>query len=113
MTLETIVKILNKHDPIGLVKMGAPEDEYCSEARKIFEMIINESQLVGNKWVRQSNLKINGIQTITHAVFISQFSEKIAGSRTRYKKIAEDIYKEAKQYKLAGSPAKGCDPKPG
>jgi hypothetical protein len=30
-----IVDVLNKHDPVGLIGMGAPEDEYAREARQI------------------------------------------------------------------------------
>lgn len=30
-----IVDALNKHDPAGLIGIGAPEDEYASEARQI------------------------------------------------------------------------------
>ena len=35
MNRDQVALILNKHDPIGLIRMGAPLDEYFSEAAAI------------------------------------------------------------------------------
>lgn len=45
LSVELIHKILIESDPEGLVKMGAPIDEYSSEAEKIYKRIIFEDRL--------------------------------------------------------------------
>lgn len=36
--INNISKIINKHDPIHLLKTGSPEDEYSPEAQIIFSL---------------------------------------------------------------------------
>jgi hypothetical protein len=40
LTKEELSAILYKHDPEGLAKMGAPSDEYNSEAEIILPMLV-------------------------------------------------------------------------
>lgn len=77
---ETIENILRQHDPQGLIKMGAPQDEYSHEA----EMIANN--LSGCKSKKD-------FQTLIHSVFVCQFGgPNGAGSFGSYAKISNDIY---------------------
>lgn len=39
LSVPEIEKILAKHDPIGLIRMGAPQDEYKHEAKKIYNSL--------------------------------------------------------------------------
>lgn len=65
-----IIDILNKHDPMGLLKTGAPKDEYDYEALLIFEHI------------ERLNNQINKIfsfdwySNITFAAFVVAFGRK-------------------------------------
>jgi hypothetical protein len=56
-----IEQILAKHDPVGLIKMCAPPDEYSSESLLIADQL-------GNKdWT------VEQIQKIVYNVFVEQF----------------------------------------
>ncbi len=82
--LKLIERLLIKHDPQGLLKMGAPKDEYSSEA----EMIA----------VQLSDCKsAHDIKELIYAVFIIQFSFKTAGGIQNYWSIAHDIWKGIKE----------------
>lgn len=82
--LEAIENILVKDDPVKLIKMGAPLDEYSSEALLIYERI--------NRYT-----SVESIHQIMYDVFVSQFGNtkeratKIIGPFEDYKKIAEQI----------------------
>lgn len=39
MSIPEIEAILVKHDPIGLIRIGAPPDEYHGEAKKIYNSL--------------------------------------------------------------------------
>jgi hypothetical protein len=105
---DEIEKILAKHDPVKLIKIGAPEDEYSSEAQMICERM--------NKFNRIT--AVEKIQDIVYEAFIHQFSggscfsmdhgmleytgetapslvkaEPIIGTYDQYRLIAEDIKK--------------------
>lgn len=41
--VKTIENILIDIDPEGLIKLGAPQDEYSSEAKMIYNRIVNEN----------------------------------------------------------------------
>lgn len=58
---EKIEQILVRHDPIGLIKMKAPLDEYEQEAELIYERI-------------SRHFSREKIQDIIYEVFIRQFS---------------------------------------
>jgi hypothetical protein len=59
--LEQIEAILVKHDPVGLIKIGAPRDEYSSEAQIIYERT-------------HQHFALEKIHVIIYDVFINQFS---------------------------------------
>ena len=72
--IERIKSIIDKYDPIGLLKMGCPEDEYIQES------IIIEKRLVNGLYCKHKIIK---------EVFLEQFDEKINDNIC--KKIAYDI----------------------
>jgi hypothetical protein len=79
-----IEQILVRHDPIGLIKMGAPQDEYDSEAQMICERTTK-------------HFSREKIHQIIHEVFVHQFDDgkkglkSIAGPYDNYKAIALEI----------------------
>jgi hypothetical protein len=58
---EKIEQILVRHDPIGLIRMGAPQDEYEQEAQLIYERTTRH-------FAREK------IQDIIYEIFIQKFS---------------------------------------
>ena len=85
-TYEQVLNILNEHDPMGLISMGAPEDEYVGEAKKIYDSMGEECDL-------------STLSDTVFSVFRKSFSydhEKslipdIPTSRERFRKVASDI----------------------
>jgi hypothetical protein len=102
---DKIEQILIKYDPVGLIKIGAPSDEYDSEAQLIFEYTTK-------------HFSLEKIQQIVYDVFVKQFSggevyammgidpvllgvrpssikkaEPLIGKFEKYHSIAEDIKK--------------------
>jgi hypothetical protein len=49
-------EIVNRHVPVGLLSMGAPEDEYDAEVRDFVRMVLRDGDLdersVSAVWVR-------------------------------------------------------------
>lgn len=103
--LEHIEQCLQTHDPVGLIKMGAPLDEYDGEALLVFERT--------NRYY-----SIEKVQRTVYDVFVERFSggdiyqtvdgefkktgeekpseksaEKLIGSLESYREIAEQIVK--------------------
>lgn len=74
-----LIEIINKHDPIELIAIGCPEDEYVPEARTIIVQL-KEGQTVAE------------IQTIVHAEFQHWFGMDLAGSKKNYHELAKDIF---------------------
>lgn len=90
-TLETIKQILSEHDPVKLIKIGAPIDEYDYEAVSIFERCFPRHSL-------------DEVREIIYDVFLDAFSDpdnwrdagtiKLIGNIENYAEIAQKI-KEA------------------
>ncbi len=75
-----IREIINKHDPIGLIAIGAPEDEYDPEVKTIVYQL---------KDVRT----IAQMQDLVYQEFLRWFEEKsIVGEWDSYAEIANEIY---------------------
>lgn len=78
-----ITNIFNSHDPIGLLKMGAPEDEYKKEIKQIILQLINlKSQ--------------EDLLTVIYSVMVYCFTLNGAGNKESYTNLSQDIwnYKE-------------------
>ena len=85
--LQDIEQILRDHDPVRLLSIGAPKDEYDHEALMIYERI--------NRYCSAEK-----IQLIVFEVFVTQFgtgedmvesAERIIGKIELYQKLAEEI----------------------
>ena len=64
MTKNIIKSVVDKADPIGLLGMYCPADEYDSEVEMIFSRI-------------QKGMSADEIAKVIHAVFLEMFSEYI------------------------------------
>lgn len=84
MAKNDIEAILVKHDPQGLIAIGAPLDEYESEAEMVFDAIANHNDLIS----------VDRLMDILHSVFVLQFDSMMAGNRESYRAIAEEIYSD-------------------
>ena len=64
MTKNVIKSVVDKNDPVGLLGLGCPEDEYEPEIDRIFARI-------------QAGMTVKEIAGIIHAVFLEMFNESI------------------------------------
>ena len=77
MELQTII---NRHDPIGLIDMGAPEDEYEPEVKTIIVQL-------------DSKMTEEQVHNLVYQEFLRWFDdESTTGPRDAYKELAKDIY---------------------
>ena len=75
-----IREIINKYDPIGLIAIGSPEDEYDPEVKTIVYQLKDVHTIVQ-------------IQDLVHQEFLRWFEEKsIVGERDSYAEIATEIF---------------------
>ncbi len=88
--LEWLTTILYFHDPIDLVPMEVPKDEYDVEAR----MILRELSARGDP-----NLK--EITEVTHQIFGMMFDDHCAGQIDRpcYELIARELVLQKEKWK--------------
>lgn len=71
-------EIVNKEDPIGLIEMEAPSDEYDPEINAVLRKL-------------RPSESVESLQAMIHAVFVEWFGADVAGGRERYRSIAEQI----------------------
>lgn len=74
-----IIKELNRVDPIGLISMGAPRDEYNPEVKEILSKI--------NLCKSEKDL-----EELMYNTFVKMFDERLAGSREIYRKLSSRIF---------------------
>lgn len=79
--MEIIKQILNENDPMGLISVGCPDDEYTQEAN----LIEASMRDVGD-------LNDTDLSDIIANVFLKQFDEIL--DKTVCKKIAREINKK-------------------
>ena len=87
---ETIETILRRHDPIGLIGMGAPEDEYDPEVGTILPRLkeaTTEDQLKG----------------IVHAEFVRWFGAETAGPVDLYTAPARELWAALSSFRAGDS----------
>ncbi|MBI4450438.1 hypothetical protein HY642_00555 [Candidatus Woesearchaeota archaeon] len=72
--------VVNKHDPICLLKLGCPKDEYDPEV----ELLVRH--VIAAKTTSELRDKV-------HAVFVRMFDAKIAGSKARYYALSKDLFR--------------------
>jgi hypothetical protein len=74
-----ITKVVNANDPIDLIAMGAPVDEYSSEVASI--------AMLGAKDVTEQEMS-----AAIYVLFCKMFDEKTAGGKEKYAKIAHELF---------------------
>lgn len=81
--LENLIrKEINKVDPIGLISMGAPKDEYDSEVEEIMLKI----NTCGNE---------KDLEELIYKTFVRMFDTRLAGSREIYRKLSSRIFRSS------------------
>lgn len=78
-TVDAVNALLYRHDPIGLVLCGCPEDEYKPEAALIVELDERDYQTVDT------------LTRAVHRIFVRMFDHITAGRRRSYRPIAEEL----------------------
>ena len=76
---EVVSKALTDADPLGLLAMGAPDDEYDPEVDTILPRLGRSSSAVE-------------VRAILHEEFVKWFDEKLAGAPEAYQGAAEKIW---------------------
>lgn len=77
--------IINQHDPIGLIDLGAPDDEYESEVKTIIVQLDKE-------------MTEQQVHDLVYNEFLRWFNEaSTAGSKDAYKELSNEIYKWMKK----------------
>ena len=84
--LDKIKEIINKHDPVGLLSLGAPDNEYLPEIQSIHSLITKEK-----------NLAIYEIEKLIKNVFEGFFNEETINQNvSSYKAIANELKESIK-----------------
>lgn len=82
--LHRIVKeSVDRLDPIGLLAIGCPDDEYAPEIKRIAQQLVTAK-----------TLSLDIVQTILHETFVEFFDHRLAGSRDRYREAAREIMQQ-------------------
>lgn len=82
--MENLVrKEITEADPIGLISMGAPKDEYDTEVKEIIARI-------------DTCKSTTDLQELIYGIFVKMFDEKIAGRRETYQNLAGRIFSSLK-----------------
>ncbi|MEQ6898697.1 hypothetical protein [Microbacterium sp. KR10-403] len=76
---EDLAALLYRVDPLGLVPIGVPADEYRAEAEAI-------TRRLGE--VRT----VEDLERIAHEEFVAWFSPELAGARDRYTALAHEAW---------------------
>ena len=80
---------INEADPIGLLEMGAPTDEYAPEIGTIVSRISNAQQL-------------DDVTDLLHEEFLRWFGDGTAGPRDAYEAPARRIWDALLEYRKTG-----------
>lgn len=86
------MEIINSYDPVGMLSMGAGEEEYDLEVRTIIVQLDNY-------------MTVNEIYDLVREEFIYWFSKEIVVGREKlYRSMAEDIHRWIKNKRLEFTP---------
>ena len=75
-----VSKLINAHDPIGLIACGAPPDEYDPEVGTILPRLRTASAPTE-------------VQAIIHEEFVRWFNDELAGPASRYEELGLSVWK--------------------
>lgn len=76
---DLVRKEINKANPVGLISMGAPKDEYDSEVEQIVSKI--------NSCKNEKDL-----QELIYKTFVRLFDERLAGPKEIYRSLSFRIF---------------------
>ncbi|HVI41277.1 MAG TPA: hypothetical protein VM577_11500 [Anaerovoracaceae bacterium] len=93
--ISKVEDVIRKHDPQGLIKMGAPPDEYSSEAKDATHHL-------------SMSRSLEQFQKALWAVFICSFSAKFAGNLEDYESMAKEIWPIKEEEEDGKRKSKGC-----
>jgi hypothetical protein len=83
--LADLREVLNEHDPIRLIAIGAPEDEYDLERGVIA--------------ARPAHCRsVDDVHSMVYDVFCEYFDAGTAGSRDAYRPLAEHLWNAATKW---------------
>lgn len=77
---QVVKKAVDRFDPIGLLSMGCPDDEYAPEIERIVQRLS-----------AVKTLSLDRVQTILHETFVEYFDQELAGPRDRYYDAAREV----------------------
>ena len=83
--IKEIEYVLRRADLEGLIKMGAPADEYNGEAKDIVYHL-------------SVSMTVDELQQAIWAVWATSFCVRHAGDLSRFRKVAEDIWPLKEKY---------------
>jgi hypothetical protein len=76
-----VKRLVNDADPIGLLRAGAPRDEYLPEINEI------------TRWIPEPQCRtITRTQEIIHRVFARWLGTQVAGPRPAYRELAKALH---------------------
>lgn len=76
---EEVLGLLREADPLRLIAIGAPEDEYSPEVSTILPRL-------------REATSAPEVERIVHEEFVRWFDADLAGPRTNYAEVAEKIW---------------------
>lgn len=77
---QVVREIVDSLDPIGLLALGCPDDEYNPEIERIVQRLATAKAL-----------SLETVQTILHETFVEFFDQELAGPTERYREAAREI----------------------
>jgi hypothetical protein len=95
--VEKVMAVLNEVDPEGLLKMGAPDDEYEGEARILLRRMVRYGQPLTAEYVRDVWLVMfgsgSGSQTSSKGRSISKIVEWVGDMpmRPAFQQVADGV----------------------
>jgi len=82
---KAVQKVINRHDPMGLIAEGAPADEYEYQQAAIMRKL-------------PACKSIHRLQAMIHDEFCHWFNPEKAGPREKYKQPAIDLFRLYKEF---------------
>lgn len=80
-SLHTRIKeLVNKYDPINLIDMGCPKDEYDGEVRRIIEVLKKASNP-------------EQLRDLIYGIFVDMFDNRLAVPKENYQQLAANLFK--------------------
>ena len=96
LSVKLIEAVLNEQDPEGLISMGAPSDEYSSEAEEIYIRLNRRLDKENDFFVNEDNPKAH--ELITYISVITFVLYETFGSGTQYNGEEEPTFWISKDF---------------